>query len=217
MQELVKIEANEQIKRFQEFFEANCYSEIVDNLRRDLKFIVIDFTDLSKLDLDLANELLENPADTIKAAELALEQFDLENIQGSKVRFKNLPENQNIMIRNIRSVHIGKFMNVDGIVRQKSDVRPQVIAARFECPVCGNIINILQFNGNFREPSKCGCGRKGKFTLLNKDLVDAQGIVIEEAPESLEGGEQPKRINVLLKDDLVSPLSEKKNKSRQQN
>ena len=118
------------------------------------------------------------------------------------------------MIRNIRSKHINKFVHVEGIVRQKSDVRPQVTAAKFECPVCGNVINVLQLNGSFKEPSKCGCGRKGKFTLLSKELVDAQGIVLEEVPENLEGGEQPKRMSIFLKYDLVSPMSEKKNKSR---
>ena len=46
--------------------------------------------------------------------------------------------------------------------------------------------------------------------MLSKELVDAQGIVLEEVPESLEGGEQPKRINIFLKDDLVSPISEKR-------
>ncbi len=210
MQELVRIDASEQIKRFQEFLESSYYSQIVENLRKDHKFVVVDFADLSKFDLDLANELLENPEDTIKAAELAVEQFDLEGIKEFKVRFTNLPENQKIMIRNVRSKHIGKFMYVDGVVRQKSDVRPQVTAAKFECPVCGNIINVLQLDSNFKEPSKCGCGRKGKFMLLSKELVDAQGIVLEEVPESLEGGEQPKRINIFLKDDLVSPLSERK-------
>jgi|TARA_Y100000310_G_scaffold159944_1_gene159633 replicative DNA helicase Mcm len=210
MQELVKINATEQIKRFQDFLESYYYQQIIENLRKDYKFVVVDFAELSKFDLDLANELLENPEDTIKAAELAIEQFDLEDIKGFKVRFKNLPENQMIMIRNIRSKHIGKFIYADGIVRQKSDVRPQVTAAKFECPVCGNIINVLQLNGSFKEPSKCGCGRKGKFTLISKELVDAQGLVLEEVPESLEGGEQPKRINIFLKDDLVSPLSERK-------
>ena len=205
-----KIEASEQIRLFHEFLESSCYSQIVDNLRKDRKFIAVDFAELSKFDLDLANELLENPEDTIKAAELAVAQFDLENIQKFKVRFSNLPDSQKIMIRNIRSVHIGKFMRVDGVVRQKSDVRPQVTAAKFECPVCGNVINVLQLEGSFKEPSKCGCGRKGKFMLLSKELVDAQGIVLEEVPENLEGGEQPKRVNILLKDDLVSPLSEKK-------
>lgn len=210
MQELVKIDASEQIKSFKDFLESFYYSQIVENLRKDNKFVVVDFVELSKFDLDLANNLLESPEDTIKAIELAVEQFDLEDIKGFKVRFKNLPENQKIMIRNIRSKHIGKLMYAEGIVRQKSDVRPRVTAAKFECPVCGNIINVLQLNGSFKEPSKCGCGRKGKFILLSKELVDAQGIVLEEVPESLEGGEQPKRINILLKDDLVSPLSEKK-------
>jgi|TARA_Y100000310_G_C20691767_1_gene822747 replicative DNA helicase Mcm len=210
MQELVKTDASEQIKSFQDFLESFYYSQIVENLRKDNKFVIVDFVELSKFDIDLANELLENPEDTIKAIELSIEQFDLENIKGFKVRFKNLPSNQKIMIRNIRSKHINKLMYAEGIVRQKSDVRPQVTAAKFECPVCGNIINVLQLNGSFKEPSKCGCGRKGKFVLLCKELVDAQGIVLEEVPESLEGGEQPKRINILLKDDLVSPLSEKK-------
>jgi len=207
---LVNVDASEQIKKFQEFLESYYYSQIVENLRKDNKFVVVDFADLSKFDLDLANGLLESPDDTIKAAEIAIAQFDLENITGFKVRFKNLPESQNIMIRNIRSKHIGRLIYAEGIVRQKSDVRPQVTAAKFECPVCGNIINVLQLNGSFKEPTKCGCGRKGKFVMLSKELVDAQGIVLEEVPESLEGGEQPKRINIFLKDDLVSPLSEKK-------
>lgn len=210
MQELVKIDASEQIKKFQEFIESYCYSQVVENLRKDKKFVVIDFAELSKFDLDLANELFENPEDTVRAAELAVEQLDLEDIKGFKVRFKNLPESQKIMVRNIRSKHINKMLNMVGVVRQKSDVRPQVTAAKFECPVCGNIINVLQLDGSFREPTRCGCGRKGKFNLLSKELVDAQGIVLEEVPESLEGGEQPKRINIFLRDDLVSPLSERK-------
>lgn len=205
-----KLDASEQIKRFQDFLESYYHSKVLENLRKDHKFVVVDFTELSKFDIDLANLLLEDPEEVIKAAELAVSQFDLEDAGNFRVRFTNLPKNQRIMIRNIRSMHIGKFVSVEGIVRQKSDVRPQVTAARFECPVCGNVINVLQLDGSFKEPSKCGCGRKGKFTLLSKELVDAQGMVLEEVTESLEGSEQPKRINILLKDDLVSPLSERK-------
>jgi len=61
----------------------------------------------------------------------------------------------------------------------------------------------------FREPSRCGCGRKGKFKLLSKELIDAQSITLEEASEDLDGGEQPKRLKILLKKDLVSPLTDK--------
>ena len=40
--------------------------------------------------------------------------------------------------------------------------------------------------------------------------MDARNIVLEEDPEDLDGGSQPKRMKVFLKDDLVSPLSERK-------
>ncbi len=200
----------EQIKRFQEFIETNYYNSLLENARKGNRFLQIDFAELSKYDPDLATELLDSPEETTKAIEKSIEQFDIEGILNFKVRFYNLPQSQHIMIRDIRSKHINKLLFIDGIVRRKSDVRPQVMSARFECPMCGNIMNVLQLEGTFKEPSRCGCGRKGKFVMLDKELVDAQGIVIEESSESLEGGEQPKRIDVLLKDDLVSPLSEKR-------
>ena len=200
----------EQIKRFQEFIDSNYYNSLLENARKGNRFLLIDFAELSKFDPDLAVELIEKPEETIKALEKSIEQFDLDGLVNFKVRFFNLPKSQHIMIRDIRSKQINKLLYVEGLVRQKSDVRPQVTSAKFECPACGNIINVLQLEGTFKEPTRCGCGRKGKFVMLDKDLVDAQGIVLEEASENLEGGEQPKRINVLLTDDLVSPLSEKR-------
>ncbi|MBI3035163.1 MCM family protein [Candidatus Woesearchaeota archaeon] len=200
----------EQIKRFQDFIDSNYYNSLLENARKGSKFLLIDFSELSKYDPDLATELLDSPEETIKAIEKAIEQFDVDGLANFRIRFCNLPQTQHIVIRDIRSKHINRLLFVEGLIRQKSDVRPQVTSARFECPMCGNIMNVLQLEGTFKEPTRCGCGRKGKFVMLDKDLVDAQGIVLEEASENLEGGEQPKRINVLLTDDLVSPLSEKR-------
>ena len=45
---------------------------------------------------------------------------------------------------------------------------------------------------------------------MSKEMVDTQRLVIEESPESLSGGEQPKRINVFVKEDLVEPIMEEK-------
>jgi len=205
------MEATEQIKGISEFLENNYINQIRKKIRKGEKFLVIDYSELLKFNHELAEELLENPEEVIKAGEVAMQEFDLpESMQNFKLRFSNLPESQKIMIRNIRSSHLGLLLVIEGVVRQKSDVRPQVTAAKFECPSCGNVINVLQLDSSFKEPTRCGCGRKGKFHLLSKELVDAQGMVLEEAPENLEGGEQPKRMNVFLKDDLVSPLSERK-------
>ncbi|MBI2139148.1 minichromosome maintenance protein MCM [Candidatus Woesearchaeota archaeon] len=205
-----KWSGTEQIERMHELIEKSYLPILNKNIRKGENALVIDFKEISLFDVELTQLLLERPEEVIAAAERAISQFDLEGSPKVKVRFTNLPESHFLMIRDIRSKHLGKFYQLDGIVRQKSDVRPQVTSAKFECPSCGNIISILQIDQSFKEPSRCGCGRKGKFNLLSKELVDAQGIVLEEAPERLSGGEQPKRMKVFLKDDLVSPLSERK-------
>lgn len=205
------MDVNEQIERFKEFIDGHYKSELYDLIKQGKKSIVISFLDLVKFDHELTDELLENPEDTIRAAELAAEQFDLpEDAKRVSIRFKDLPEGQKVRISSIRSKHLGKFLSVEGIVRQASDVRPQVTSAKFECAGCGNTISILQIDTKFKEPSRCTCGWRGKFRLLLKDLIDVQHLKIEEAPESLEGGEQPKRLSVFVKEDLVEPKMERK-------
>ncbi len=205
------MEAAEQVRKFEEFFDLHYRTELSENVRKGEDYICVDFSLLSKFEPDLANMLLEDPENVLKASEIAISNFNFSRQPSNfSVRIFNLPKSQKINIRDIRSKNISKLISIEGLVRQKTDVRPQVTSSRFECPSCGNIIPILQLDSKFREPSSCGCGRKGKFRLISKELVDAQGIVLEEVPDQLDGGEQPKKINILLKKDLVSTWSDKK-------
>jgi replicative DNA helicase Mcm len=205
------MDVSEQIKRFEQFIEQNYNTELLEAISVGDNFIVVDFARLSKFDPELADLLLDQPEEVIKAFEIAIKNLDVpDSVQRFYVRFKNIPQSQQVLIRNIRSDHIDKLVYATGIVRQKSDVRPQVTTAKFECPSCGNVLSVIQLDAKFKEPSRCGCGRKGKFRLLSKELVDAQKIVLEEIPEELEDGGQPKRIDIFLKNDLVSPLSDRK-------
>lgn len=208
---MVPIEAVEQIKRFEEFIQLNAYPLLLKNVSAGLQSIIIDGGELAKFDPELVDNLLDDPEEVIKAAEMAVLELDLPSKpKDFKVRFKNLPSTQKTLVRDIRSKHVGGFLSVEGIVRQKSDVRPQVTSARFECPSCGNIISVLQLDTKFKDPSRCGCGRKGKFHLVSKEMVDAQRIVLEESPDMLDSGDQPKRMDIFLKHDLVSPLTDRR-------
>ncbi len=204
------MDVDEQIKVFRDFIEQNYYPELLEAVRKGNNFIVLDFANLVKFNTELGDELLEKPEELLKAAELAVREFDLpKKITKFNVRFYNLPESIKVSINEIRSKHLEKFVWMEGIVRQKSEVRPHVTASKFECPSCGNILNVLQLDKKYREPSRCGCGRKGKFKEISKELVDGQGLILEESSEDLDGS-QPKRLNIFLKDDLVSPISERK-------
>ncbi|MEM3113440.1 MAG: minichromosome maintenance protein MCM [Candidatus Pacearchaeota archaeon] len=185
------------------------YKKQIGEAVRSTKHVVyIDFEDLAVFSPKISELLLDKPEEILGNLETALSEMEI--VKNPRIRLLNLPENSYIKIRNIRAKHLNKFVWIEGIVRQASDVRPQVVSARFECPSCGTIISVLQLEKKFKEPSRCSCGRKGFFKLVSKQMVDAQRLVIEESPESLFGGEQPRRINVFLKEDLVDPKMEER-------
>ncbi|MFC1710757.1 minichromosome maintenance protein MCM [Nanoarchaeota archaeon] len=191
-------------KNFFDFYK----KDLGESLRKGDNTIYVDFVKLSEFSNMLSDEILVNPEDTLRIIEQAIEESGL--VSNVRVRLTNMSKSQEIKVRNIRSKHLNEMIIVEGIIRQASDVRPQVVNAKFECPSCGTIISVLQMEKKFREPSRCSCGRRGGFKLLSKEMVDTQRLVIEEVPESLSGGEQPKRINVFVKEDLVEPKMEEK-------
>jgi len=197
----------ELINQAKEFFESY-QKELGKFAREGKKAVILSFHDLASFSPEFSERLLNHPEETVQILETALEETGI--ISRARIRFADLPISQCIKIREIRAKHLGQMISVTGIVRQSSEIRPQVVNAKFECPSCGTIISVLQIDKNFREPSRCGCGRKGGFKLINKDMVDIQRIVVEESPDNLGGGEQPRRVTVFLKEDLVEPIMEER-------
>lgn len=182
--------------------------DIGKSMKRGLKTVYISFNDLASFSPELSDSLINNPEDIFQILEIALSETGL--VQNCRVRLTDLPDSQFVKIRDIRAKHLNTLIKIEGIVRQASDVRPQVVNAKFECPSCGTIISVLQVDKRFKEPSRCSCGRRGGFRQVSKEMVDAQRIVVEESPESLVGGEQPRRLSIFLKEDLVEPKMEDK-------
>jgi len=202
-QEEIMIEA----KAFIDFYK----KELGNSLKSGNNVVYIDFMQLSEFSNTLSDEVLVNPEETLGLIEKAIEEMGLvSDSTGIRVRLQNLSESQDVQIRNIRSKHLNELLVIEGIIRQASDVRPKVVNAKFECPSCGTTIAVLQIEKKFREPSRCSCGRRGGFKLVSKEMVDTQRLIVEEAPDMLTGGEQPKRINVFVKEDLVEPKMEER-------
>ena len=182
--------------------------KLKSSLRDENNVVYIDFMEIAEESPVLSEEIIKHPEETLRIIEIAVEEMGL--IENVRVRLFNLEKSDEILIRNIRSKHLNELIIIEGIIRQSSDVRPQVVNAKFECPSCGTIISVLQIEKKFREPSRCSCGRRGGFRLISKEMVDTQRLIVEEAPDMLHGGEQPKRINVFVKEDLVDPKMEER-------
>jgi replicative DNA helicase Mcm len=202
-----KPKSEELIIEAKNFFNFN-KEDLGESIRKRTNVVYLDFMKLTEFSNKLSDEIIINPEETLSIIEIAVEELGL--VKNARVRLKNLTEAHQIKIRNIRSKHLNELVIMEGIIRQASDVRPQVVNAKFECPSCGTVISVLQIEKKFREPTRCSCGRRGGFRLISKDMVDTQRLVIEESPESLSGGEQPKRMNIFVKEDLVEPKMEDK-------
>ena len=200
------IDQDEFLTDAKEFFEVN-RKEIIRGMTGENKTVVIDFEEFSAHSPELAENLIDRPEETVQLLEVALEELEWAP-NDARARFSSISKGQELFIRHIRSKHLGKMIGMEGVVRQASEVRPLVTNAKFECPSCGTIISVLQIDKKFKEPSRCSCGRRGGFKEIAKDMVDAQVLTIEEASDNLHGGEQPKRMTIFLKEDLVDPNME---------
>src|SRR3990172_10708765 len=119
------------------------------------KVAKIDFQILSEFSHTLSENVLDFPEETINAMEEALEEMFSTLAKNSRIRFDNLPETSKTKIREIRAKHLDRLLWIEGIIRQNSEVRPQVVNAKFECPNCGAILSVLQIDKKFHEPTKC--------------------------------------------------------------
>ena len=190
-QETIQMEGlntKERIDKFQTFFKRY-------NIKDEQKLLNIDFNDLSKFSPELSEFLLDDPEDCLGYIKEVLKN----DYEGIKVRFHKLPKSRKINIREMRSKHLNLFYELEGVVKQKSDIRPQTTSAKFECPSCGAVINILQLESSFKEPTRC----LPKGTLIhtpngllpiekaNKVLcLDYEGNLIIQKSKIINSGKQ---------------------------
>ena len=203
--------SDEVITKFRKFIETFYYNNLLNTVKKNTGALVVEFNDIAKFDLELADQLINSFDDIAKDAEEAIKQFDIPEAQYPiKFRVINLPKSAFLPIRNIRAKNLGKLIETEGLIRQASDVRPKVTVTEYECPNCGAVLRVDQVGSKLREPTRCACGRKGKFKLSSQRLVDVQRLVVEEPPEALVGGEQAKRMQVFVESDLLDPALEKR-------
>lgn len=172
--------------------------------RAGQKSLVIEFQKLLEFDINLAKALLENPLGFLDAADQIL--AEITKLPGMHLRVKGL--DQSIAIRDIRAEHIGRFIQVEGILTRASEVKPEIREAVFKCLRCGELNRVLQIGEVYREPLVCenpNCSRRGPFKLEveSSEFRDWQSIRIQERPEELRGGRMPRQLDGIIKDDFV--------------
>ena len=182
--------------------------EITKELRRlaaaGQKSLVIEFDSLLNFNMDLAKVLLDSPADFIDTADKIL--TDITKLLGMRLRVKSL--DRSIPIRKIRAENVGNLIQVDGLLKRVGEVKPELKEAVFKCLRCGEENRVPQIDDVYREPLACenpNCGKRGPFKLVieNSEFRDWQSLMLQERPEELRGGQIPRLIDAIVRDEFV--------------
>ncbi|SFS39677.1 minichromosome maintenance protein MCM [Halostagnicola kamekurae] len=207
---------SELVDAFEQFFRNYCDNEVkqlAQQYPNEQRSLFIDWQDLYRYDPDLADDYLNQPEQLQRYAEEALRLYDLPidvSLGQAHVRIRNLPDTESPEIRDIRAQNMNKLVQVRGIVRKATDVRPKIEEAAFECQLCGTLNRIPQSTGDFQEPHECqGCERQGPFQVNfdQSEFVDAQKLRIQESPEGLRGGETPQALDIHVEDDITGEVT----------
>jgi len=184
--------------RLKNFFKKKYYAQLVQAATEERPF-VMDYAILDRFGPDLGDLLIALPETFFELSAKALEEMDLPG--KVRIRVTNLPEI--VMIRDLRSVHIGRFISTEGIIRKASEIRPEITSIVWQCPACGERIEVERRGTFIGRPFECACGNRKGFKEFEKKLIDTRWIVIEE-PFELTEGERPSQVTVLLAGDLVN-------------
>jgi replicative DNA helicase Mcm len=203
------MEYGEAVNEFEEFFSEQYYEQVAGAVQEGEPSVVVDFMQMDIFNPELGDYLRDEPESAMNAAEEGIKGVDIISDEEPTIRFVNMPEEDFVLLKNLRSKHIGKFIPVNGMIKRASQVKPEVVSAIFECSQCGDRYEKEQDSSELKSPYKCDCGSR-KFEVEEKKMTDTQNIVVEEDPESREGSEQPETLSVRLKGDLVDPDFQKK-------
>ena len=169
--------------------------------------VVIKFEQILEHDEELAKCLLDHPEEFLQAA-----NQELEGIGGTPLilRVCSLGKENTIEIRNLREAHLGKFVQIEGIVTRASEVRPEILIAVWKCRWCGWSHEVKQTGEILTKPTQCenpNCTRRdaGSFELdlQTSKYRDWQHLSLQERPEQLGRGRMPRRLECIVRDDLT--------------
>jgi replicative DNA helicase Mcm len=210
--------AHDASSRWRTFLEEAKETEVMTLLSRqsNFPFLSIPFHELQTFDPDFAEDVLQYPKQVLSAGSKTLMEICRERGEeiDALLRVGELPGDTRKPLREIGSSDIDKLRSVDVIVTKISEIKPRIHRAVFRCESCHAEIEVEQLNEReLKEPLKCpdadGCGLPKAQTrfdliLISSRMVNNQWIEIQEQPEYVPSGAQPRRGMVLIEGDQVN-------------
>lgn len=213
---------------FYRIFEDKRYEDIINKaLKEGNRSIIVDYEDIIKEDEIIANSLLEDPIGTIPGSLNALRvklaedgkiktskpinEFKLHELKKIKIpirhiRYTNVPE---VKLEKIGADQVNQLMTIKGIVRSRGKLTGRVYTKYFKCPSgCIEpkeiVIHDIEEGGETPSPGKCSkCDGALEEVVKDRQWEDILVIKIQEPPEGITQGTQPRQLKIVLEGDVA--------------
>jgi DNA replication licensing factor MCM5 len=227
---------NIKAKEFFENFRINqqfIYREqIASNVALGNFFVTVDLHHIQAFDEDLMGKLMQYPADTVNALENAAKELAKKFWKSERtlsvkdplfdfqVRLTAQLQSSTISMRQLDSMHVGRFVRIPGIVISTSSVVNRPTTLHLQCKFCDyiNQFDVPKYGvlGPISIPNACQgtktnidvrqqiCPRDSLVVVPEKcQCVDQQTIKLQESPDVVPVGELPRHV-ILIADRSLS-------------
>lgn len=188
-------------------------SRLNDTESRD-HTLTLKYEEIDELNRDFALSFIKSPDEYLNwLMEELYNNFLSEGFKSRKENRVNIRITSGLLdiaksIRDLRSVDLNTFIQIDGIVKRVSEVIPTIILAAFKCEYCKTTDLYPETGTKLLDPiacSQCGKGKdqtRFKFVPEKSVYMDTQNIDVQEKPELMKGASQPAKIGIHLNDEL---------------
>ena len=177
------------------------------------KSLELDFSELEKYNVELADGMVENPDEYLNAARRALvnsaQAFLPPGTKGFApyVRVYNL-RYPLVSVQYLGSEHLNKLVKVDGVIAWITQISPRMHTAVWECLHCEHRLKTATEKHSIKPPRVCQCGRSN-FKLLEEssDFLNVQRANMQDLVENLRGNVPTTNVELWMEDDLVNRIA----------
>lgn len=187
----------------------DCVSELQENPNVSGVPLVVDYENVAEFSEEFGLDIQTSPKLVMAAAKQAFLNHSAvrshPDIGAERVTVR-LDNHPTIQVRDLTPEKLGTFISVEGVVQQATDPKPRFVEMAFECQRCATVTRVRQPSNSLLEPHECpGCDRQGPFTPDMTKTTHAyhQRVRIQEPPEGLRGGKDPRSVDVHIEGDLV--------------
>lgn len=208
-----KVDISSLVAAFHEFF-TTVYTEKINDLLLHYptkRSLMVDYHDLERHDLELADQLLKAPDLVLEAADEAIREMNYSVPSGGAftphVRFFNMAASETL-IEHIGSKSINEMVYFKGVITRRAEVMHRVKVAVYRCQLCDSEMRLF-VGKNFVPPRRC---EQCKKLSLQQDeekstFTDIQRAEVQELLERVRGGAPAAHIELYLEDDMVNTIS----------